>query len=821
MKASGALAPDAFFVYLETAVLIHPPIQLPEECMRSTNVALALLILSLAASHAAVSQTPPKREFRGVWIATVTNLDWPSTRGGDPQVQKSQLTSILDQLKANGVTAVVFQVRPECDALYYSTIEPWSYWLTGLQGAAPNPYYDPLQFALDEAHKRGMELHAWFNPYRAERVVGNYTLASNHVTVQHPTWAIQIGNFKFLDPGLPMVRDHVARVIADVVRRYDVDGIHFDDYFYPYPPNQITNQDDATFAAYPRGIYDKATWRRDNVNLLVRMVHDSIQAIKPYVKFGISPFGIWKNGVPPGIVGMDAYSAIYCDAIAWLQQQTIDYLTPQLYWPIGGSQDYSALMPWWADSTAAHARHLYPGQAAYRITSWSAAEMPNQIKLNRANPKVGGSVFFRSQVGVNDNPQGFADSLRNNYYKYPVLHPVMAWKDVVPPYPPRAIRYDRLSPTGPWALQWDLPNSAPDGDSAYRYAVYRFNHRPTIGEFADPRNILSIEGRRWVLPPAPPAGWSSVYYAVTALDRNYNESDTSGIVLVGPPAAPVLASPLDGTTALPESVVVRWRTTNTAALYHLQISTDPAFSGPFLVNDSTLVDTSRTIKGLAGLTQYSWRVRSANAAGFGPYASPFTFSTGFPPSPMLAYPTPGMTGVPVQSIFRWGRSPTALTYRMQVAKTSDFAAPVVDSTGLADTSLAVGPLEYLRPYFWRVRATNGIGTSGWSTVGSFRTEQLVSVEHQEGQPTEYSLSQNYPNPFNPTTQIRFTIPSSGRVTLKVYDVLGREEATLVDETMNPGLYTITWNAASAASGVYFYRLVAGTYVQTKRMTLVR
>jgi uncharacterized lipoprotein YddW (UPF0748 family) len=791
--------------------------------MRSTSLAVISLLSFLLLVQPSRGQAQPKREFRAAWIATVTNLDWPSTRGGDPQIQKMQLTTMLDQLKAAGISAVVFQVRPECDALYQSPYEPWSYWLTGIQGTGPNPYYDPLEFALAEAHKRGMELHAWFNPYRAERSVGNYPLASSHVTVQHPSWAIQIGTFKFLDPGLPQVREYVARVIADVVRRYDVDGVHFDDYFYPYPPNQITNQDDATFTVYPRGFIDRAAWRRDNVNLLVRMVHDSIKALKPFVKFGISPFGIWKNGVPSGIVGMDAYSAIYCDAMSWLQQQTIDYLTPQLYWQITGPQDYSKLMPWWADSTGRYGRHLYPGQAAYRINdnNWPATELPSQVKLNRANPNAGGSVFFRANQGVTNNPKGFADSLRLSYYRYPSLHPVMAWKDVVPPWPPRAIRYERLSPTGPWALQWDLPNTAPDGDSASRYAVYRFDHRPALAEFADPKNLLSVEGSRWILPPPPPAGWGATYYAVTALDRNYNESDTSNVILIGPPVAPLLASPANGTTALPESVTVRWRTTNQAAVYHLQVGTDPTFTGGLLVNDSTLVDTTRVVRGLAGLASYSWRVRSANAAGFGPYALPFGFTTGFPPSPVLVYPAMSAVGVPVSFVFRWASSQTANSYRMQLSKSTEFTTTVVDSGGLTDTTLAVAALENFRPYFWRVRATNGIGTSGWSSVNSFRTEQFVAVEREDGVPKEYALSQNYPNPFNPTTTIQFSLPKEGRVSVKVYDVLGREEATLMDEEMPPGSYRVTWNAANAASGVYFYRIVAGSFAATKRMVLVR
>ncbi len=262
----------------------------------------------------------PKREFRGAWIATVLNLDWPSSPFLTTDQQKQHLIDILDGLKAAGINAVIFQIRSECDAMYSSDIEPWSYWLTGQQGKAPNPFYDPLQFAVEEVHKRGMEIHAWFNPYQADRNTTDYPVAPNHVTVLHPDWLIRFGTKIILDPGLPMVRDYVTSVIMDIIKRYDIDGVHFDDFFYPY--EGITNEDDATFAHYSRGFTNRGNWRRDNVNIFIKEVHDSIQAVKPFIKFGISPFGIWKNGVPPGTTGLDAYSEIYCDPMAWLHQGT-------------------------------------------------------------------------------------------------------------------------------------------------------------------------------------------------------------------------------------------------------------------------------------------------------------------------------------------------------------------------------------------------------------------------------------------------------------------------------------------------------------------
>lgn len=281
---------------------------------------LTIFLIFISISLSAQSSNP-KREFRGVWIASVINLDWPTSPGLSANTQKQQLIDLLDDLKELGFNAVVFQVRPECDALYNSSYEPWSYWLTGTQGKAPEPYYDPLEFAVEEAHKRGMELHAWFNPFRAVREVGNYQVSADHVSEKHPDWILTFDNLKILDPGLQEVRDYNTEVIMDVVRRYDIDGVHFDDYFYPYPPNQITDEDENTFLNNWRGFFNVGDWRRDNINIFIKQVHDAIAAEKPWVKFGISPFGIWRPGYPSGITGTDAYSVLYADATAWLQQQ--------------------------------------------------------------------------------------------------------------------------------------------------------------------------------------------------------------------------------------------------------------------------------------------------------------------------------------------------------------------------------------------------------------------------------------------------------------------------------------------------------------------
>ncbi|HEX7357428.1 MAG TPA: family 10 glycosylhydrolase [Ignavibacteriaceae bacterium] len=782
------------------------------------------LILAFFISSSIFAQSiPPKREMRAAWIATVTNLDWPSSTNLTTAQQKHELINLLDELKRDGINTVIFQVRSECDAMYSSALDPWSYWLTGSQGTAPFPYYDPLEFAIDEAHKRGMELHAWFNPYRAERSVGNYPKASNHVSVLHPDWVIQISTFKFLDPGLPMVRNYVTSVIYDIVSRYDVDGIHADDYFYPYPPNQITNQDAATFAAYPRGFTNINDWRRDNVNLLIAQVNDTIQSVKPWIKFGMSPFGIWKNGVPPGIVGLSAYDDIYCDAIAWLHNRSIDYLTPQLYWPFGGGQDYAKLQPWWADSVYANGRHFYPGHAYYRIVNWSnPSEMPNQIRFDRNNPKVQGSVFFRAK-NFPENPKGVTDTLKNDLYRYISILPIMSWKDVVAPNPPQNLRFERLA-NGQGGLHWDLPQIATDGDSASRYVVYRFNYSNIQpGDLENSANILNVEGSRESIPGEPPAPSGPYYFVVTSLDRNYNESLMSNILQVNPPPVPVLALPVNNAINITDTVILKWNYPDLASSYRLQISSVPTFDSLIVFDQTNITDTVKVITGLEGQTKYYWRVNSTNAGGTSAFSNSFNFTTGFPVTPQLAYPINNTGNIPVDTTFYWHPSLTAVTYDFMLARGADFATNtiVANVQGLVDTTYSVTGLQLNTFHFWKVRARNSFGASNWSTVWRFKTFNPLSIDDDQILPDEYVLEQNYPNPFNPSTNFRFKIAEAGQTTLKIYNLLGQQVAVVLDEFMSPGTYEIRFDANQLSSGIYFYRLRVNNFSASKKMILVR
>ena len=504
---------------------------------------------------------PPKYEFRGAWIATVINLDWPA-QGATTDRQKAQLRNKMTRLKAAGINAVFFQVRSEADAMYESNIEPWSYWLTGRQGRVPNPFYDPLRFAIEEAHKHGMELHAWFNPYRVDRG-SNYTKVSNHISVTHPEWIYTAGPIKLLDPGKAAVRDYITSVVMDVARRYDIDGVHFDDYFYPYPPNTIQAQDSETFQQESRGFTSLGDWRRDNVNLLIAQISDSLRVFNPSIKFGVSPFGIWKNGVPAGIVGLDAYNVIYADPPAWVEAETVDYLVPQLYWrfAVGNQyqgQDYAKLAPWWAEQI--NDRHLYIGHALYkaeRQTSggsmvYPATEVPEQVQFNRDYLGILGSVFFRSSNITAYSTQGFVKTMQEGLYKYPALTPPMAWKDQGAPEAPINLAFEWTGDTEV-TLMWDAPSEAP-----VRYAVYRVrsNGQPDASTASmDPRNVLAFTGQT-TLTDRPGIASDQYHYFAQSVSRNSIESLPSNMVSLEGRATIV-----DGIPVQPEPYLAAYPTT--------------------------------------------------------------------------------------------------------------------------------------------------------------------------------------------------------------------------------------------------------------------
>jgi uncharacterized lipoprotein YddW (UPF0748 family) len=382
----------------------------------------------------------PAREFRAAWIATVANIDWPSKPGLPVAQQKAELISLLDRAAQLHFNAIFFQVRTVGDALYPSTNEPWSEYITGRQGQAPFPFYDPLSFAVGEAHKRGLQLHAWFNPFRAGHPEAKSPPAPNHITRMHPELIRRYGDQVWLDPGEPAAQALALTAVLDVVKRYDVDGVVLDDYFYPYPAKNSAGQemdfpDFATWKKYgTSGGLSRADWRRDNVNLFVQKLSQLIKSAKPQVQFGISPFGIWRPGNPAPIKGLDAYEKISADARKWLANGWVDYLTPQLYWPIASrEQSFSALLNWWcAQNLKGH--HLWPGLADSSVGGkFSVEEIPHQVQLIRQQTDVG-EVHYHLR-SVLDNPV-LAGIVRAQY-ALPALVPTSPWIDSISPPKPK------------------------------------------------------------------------------------------------------------------------------------------------------------------------------------------------------------------------------------------------------------------------------------------------------------------------------------------------------------------------------------------------
>lgn len=486
--------------------------------VRQSALALAALMVSTASIFAAPASDPPPapREFRAAWVASVENIDWPSKKGLPSKEQQDEIRAILDKSVELNINCIVLQIRTSCDSLYQSKLEPWSVYLTGTQGQDPG--YDPLKMWIDEAHKRGIELHAWFNPYRA-RTKGKYELSADHVAKKNPKIVKEYGGYLWLDPAEPEAAKQSLAVFNDVVRRYDVDGIHIDDYFYPYPvqdkdKKDVPFPDDEAFAKYQAGggTLSRNDWRRDHVNKLIREIHESTRKIKPQVKFGISPFGIGRPGTAPGITGFDQYEKLYADAALWLQNGWCDYFAPQLYWPIAQKpQSFPVLLDYWKSENK-KGIHIWPGLFTSRIGDkerpYTVQEVVDQIKVTREHvPEGAGHIHF-SMKAIMQNRQGLADQLKQEVYAQPALVPASPWLDSNPPKKPKPkLVANKKNGT------LDLRIASGGGEKPWQYAIWKY------------------DGSAWKFQVIP-GKWKAVQLepnvtdvVVTAVDKSGNESD--------------------------------------------------------------------------------------------------------------------------------------------------------------------------------------------------------------------------------------------------------------------------------------------------------
>lgn len=498
--------------------------------MRVKSLLCAFLLSLVAGGMFAQVQKAsayPKREFRAAWIQSVNG----QFRGVPTEQLKKTLINQLNSLQGAGINAIIFQVRPEADALYASQFEPWSRFLTGVQGKAPEPYWDPMQFMIEECHKRGMEFHAWINPYRVKTTLKS-ELAPTHVYNIHPEWFVTYGDQLFFDPALPESRRHICMVVSDIVSRYDVDAIHMDDYFYPYPAKGKNFPDDASFARYGGGFTNKADWRRSNVNVLIKKIHETVREIKPWVKFGISPFGIYRNesSDPLGskTKGLQNYDDLYADVLLWAREGWVDYNIPQIYWQIGHPvADYETLVKWWAKNS--ENRPLFIGQSVMNTVQNvdpidpKMNQLPRKMALQRAYQTIGGSCQWPASAVV-ENAGNYRDALIAEYHKYPAIPPVFDFMDNKAPEKVRKVK--PVWTADGYILFWTAPKYKEEMDRAVQYVIYRFDANEKVN-LDDPSHIVAITRDSFYKLPYD-NGKTKYRYVVTALDRLHNESKSVG-----------------------------------------------------------------------------------------------------------------------------------------------------------------------------------------------------------------------------------------------------------------------------------------------------
>ena len=480
--------------------------------MKTNRLYSFLLLLSAALG---VSAESPKQEFRGAWLHTVYQGQYKKQTTAQNQ---AYLRNLLDSLQLTGVNAVIFQVRPQADAFYDSKLEPWSRFLTD-DGAKPKPYWDPLQFMVEECHKRGMELHAWLNPYRVT-TNAKQTLPKGHIYHKHPERFVRYDGKLYFNPGLPENREFIGKVVEDIVSRYDIDAIHFDDYFYPYPAKGKDFDDAAAFAKYGKGMA-RDDWRRHNVDLLIEELNTRIKKLKPWVRFGISPFGIWRNKTsdPRGsdTNGLQNYDALYADVLLWEEKGWIDYLLPQLYWELDHKAASSRILADWWNENSGHNRHLYIGQDVERCMS--KGELGEKVEISRSRQNVAGNCWWPG-YSVTRNSGGVADSLASDLQKDIALVPPSFWLSSTTPAAPTKVS---VEPGG--VIAWQAP--APQGKigDVTRFVIYRFDS-PENFDVKDASAIIAV------VPDMSFKTTEPGTYVVSALDRVNNESEPSVPVLI-------------------------------------------------------------------------------------------------------------------------------------------------------------------------------------------------------------------------------------------------------------------------------------------------
>ncbi len=794
-------------------------------------VGVVLWCVLLTATHA---QEKPKREMRATWLTTVWGLDWPAIKVSSTgntytiNVQKQQLINLLDNLKEANMNTVFFQVRSECDAMYQSSYEPWSSHLVTTRGMDPG--YDPLAFAVEEAHKRGLELHAWLNPYRFESVVGKYEGLAGDYRVSNPNWVLEYPdksdgskNVALIDPGNPEVRQRIVDVVKEIILNYDVDGITFDDYFYAYggTPDNLD--------AYSQNLYkptdmDLHDWRRANVNLMVADVYQMIQQNEPWVTFGLSPFGIWttdnavaaREGItlPQGIVGMNAYKDIYCDPVAWMKEGTVDYVSPQIYWPTTSiGQDYDVLSPWWSDLCNRFRTHLYVSHSLYSLESSTYAAslksakkedlaveldgmsmleyfasrenanlkatelMPTeygmQIQVNRDADKNGapGSVFFRT---ANFYKLGFVNYLTSHEYSSMALAPSINWKT----YADRTLPTNLRVETG--NLLW---NSA---ENNVRFVVYAVPNDKFLlpGNTAKADYIIGVSYDTSFDLGTYAALESTHKFGVSVLDRFGNEFPVVMMDWVALENEAVnLVYPTNGGSVY-NPFVFKWDAVLGAENYVIEVAEDAAFLNVMHKREVTGNEFPASHFSMEVGNTYYWRVATRKLGVVDVYSPVYSFNLVEQPKSTILSPSNNATGVSLTPTIEWSSFGNGFVYQLQIAINNTFTSITLDQSDIALPTFEV-PTNTLSPYksyYLRVRATDGQAVSAWSDVVKVSTiEAIPSVpiilsptegENLGGTETTIMVeSEPYASSFTVWLSISSSFPLTDRkvVTMQAFD----------------------------------------------------
>lgn len=728
---------------------------------------IAIVLFTFWLAIPTVAQTP-KKEVRAFWLSTVWRLTWPKTtvisntgNAQEIQEQKDELIMLLDSVKAANANTVYFQVRGRCDAMYKSSYEPWSSDLVATRGMDPG--YDPLLFAVEEAHKRGIEIHAWFNPYRYESVLHQWDGTPQNYRESHPEWLLDYSDGSILNPAMPEVRDHITAIIQEVVQNYDIDGVVFDDYFYM--SGTTDDMDDELYQQSNPDNLSRADWRRQNVNKLIAQVYRMIQSEKPYVRFGISPAGVWctdatiaeRYDVTPTPVGPDwAYDDIFCDPMAWIQEHSIDYISPQIYWTIGSSSDYTLIAEWWSQIVRQFGCHFYSSHSASDLSSakmpskygktttgslsfdlngekvsskvlspierktaeeneyivdgatasFKGSELVNQIKVNRTYDETGapGSVFYNMRKVTHTS--GMLSLLRSDVYKYPALIPAISWKATSDPGLVSNIAFTNGQ------LSWT-------GAEGMRYAVYAVpENAAQTTACRDARYLLGLSySTDYSIPTIYRTGYT---YAVSIVDRYGNEYAPLFMgATAGTNEAVTLNTPVNNGTAI-GNYEFTWSSVADAS-YYIDIARDDLFTDLILSRETT--GTSFPSSYLPDLEKgtYYWRIRTRKANCSDGISSVYAFQSG----PFeIESPTKGATEVSVTPSITWTEYPNATEYRLEINKYDDFRSmgKVLDQRYSEHSiTLPEGVLVGNTKYYARVTAYAG-STESISKTTNFTTE---------------------------------------------------------------------------------------------------